>query len=643
MWRQLGDWLNQISGLTRLDATDWLIIILYFGIALVVGVMLSRRASRDTSEYFLSGRRMPWWLLGLSMVATTFSSDTPNLVTDMTRQHGVAGNWQWWAFLLTGMLTVFIYAQLWRRSGVTTDIEFYELRYSGKIAAFLRGFRAIYLGIFFNVLVMAAVTLAAIKIGGVMLGLSPLQSILVASTVTVIYCVLGGLTGVVFTDFILFTIAMVGSIAAAIVALQHPEVGGLSGLLAHEVLREKLSLFPSFRDTDLLLSVFLIPLTIQWWSVWYPGSEPGGGGYIAQRMLAAKNEGHALGATLFFNVAHYALRPWPWILVALCSLVVFPDLESLARAFPHIDRQVLQHDLAYPAMLTFLPHGLLGLVLASLIAAYMSTISTHLNWGASYVVNDFYKRFLRPQATEKELVRVGQVTTLLLMVLTAVLALFLSNALQAFHIMLQVGAGTGLLFILRWFWWRINALSELTAMIVSFSVAIYFQFFCPESFIPAVQEAVRQAVLAWAQAWGLPVRIEVGMSAEAIRMVCGVAITTVAWLAVTFLSRPTDLETLARFCRLTRPGGPGWKKIVARLESQGVEGPLTDPVWSVPQGILCIVLGCGLVYGALFGTGYWLYGNYLPAIVLTAVAISSAILLLFASRRLIASRAAGAE
>jgi len=452
---------------------DWVCIFVFFAVSLVVGIIASKKAGRSSSEFFLSGRNMPWWLLGVSMVATTFSTDTPNLVTDIVRQNGVSGNWVWWAFLLTGMLTVFVYAKLWRRSGVMTDIEFYELRYSGGIAAFLRGFRALYLGVFFNIVIMASVTLAAIKIGGVILGLSPFQTVAIAAVVTVTYSMLGGLRGVLITDFIQFGVAMFGAIMAAKISLRHAEVGGLANLIVHPNVAGRINILPDFSDTSLLAAVFIVPLAVQWWSVWYPGSEPGGGGYLVQRMLAAKNEKNAMGATLLFNAAHYALRPWPWIIVALCSLIVFPDIESLRAAFPGV---TIGHDLAYPAMLTFLPAGLLGVVVASLIAAYMSTISTHLNWGSSYVVNDFYKRFLNPGATEKQMVLIGRISTALLMVAACALAPFLENAKRAFDLMLQIGAGTGLLFILRWFWWRINAFSEITAMLVSFIVACYFEF-----------------------------------------------------------------------------------------------------------------------------------------------------------------------
>ena len=584
-----------------LHSIDWAFVITFFIISLGIGLAVSRRAGKSSAEFFLSGRNMPWWLLGVSMVATTFSTDTPNLVTDIVRQNGVAGNWAWWAFLLTGMLTVFVYAKLWRRSAVLTDLEFYELRYSGKAAAFLRGFRALYLGVFFNILIMATVSLAAIKIGGVLLNISPVQTLLIALFVTMIYSALGGLRGVLLTDFFQFIMAMIGSIGAAYVAINLPQVGGLSNLLTHENVFSKLSLLPDFSNTEMLITLLIIPLAVQWWSVWYPGAEPGGGGYIAQRMLSAKTEKHAMGATLFFNAAHYALRPWPWIMVALCSLIVFPNLAALQSAFPNVNPSVIRHDLAYPAMLTYLPHGLLGLVVASLIAAFMSTISTHLNWGSSYVVNDFYKRFIAPEASEKKLVLIGRLSTVGLMIFTGILALLLENALQAFNILLQIGAGTGLLFILRWFWWRINPFSELTAMVVSFVIAVYFQLLHPHTGLPAISTH--------------------------IQLVTGVFITTIWWITVTLFTKPTSKNTLRSFYRLVKPGGPGWKKVIeqARIDNDPLEDD--EKGWDVPTGIVCMVLGCFAVYSALFATGNWIYGKHLLASVLTLIAVIATVLL----------------
>jgi Na+/proline symporter len=597
----------------RLQIIDWVSVVGFFAVALCIGIGVARQAGRSSADFFLSGRKMPWWLLGVSMVATTFSTDTPNLVTDIVRQQGVAGNWVWWAFLLTGMLTAFVYAQLWRRTGVLTDVEFYELRYSGRSAAFLRAFRALYLGVLFNVIVMAAVSLAAVKIGGVMLGLSPLQTLAIALSVTTIYSTLGGLRSVVLTDFLLFIVAMFGSVAAAVVALRLPQIGGLRGLVDNPAVVDKLSILPSFDfgaagNVDFVVAAFIVPLTVQWWAAWYPGAEPGGGGYVAQRMLAARNEDHAVGATVLFNAAHYALRPWPWIVVALCSLVVFPDLVALHERFPDIPADKIGHDLAYPAMLTYLPHGLLGLVLASLIAAYMSTISTHLNWGSSYVVNDFYKRFVNPEADERRLVFVGRVSTIVMVVLAAALTLALQNALQAFTIILQIGAGTGLLFLIRWFWWRINAWSEITAMVVSFVVALYFQLVHSRIFPQG------ELALSW-------------------RFVIGVAVTTVAWLGVTLVTRPTDGDRLREFCRLARPGGPGWRGVdeAACLKELSHDGG--DSGWDVPRGLVCMLSGSSAVYATLFATGHALYGRQGSALAFVFVAVVSILILFRVWRR----------
>ncbi|HEX7051911.1 MAG TPA: sodium:solute symporter family protein [Longimicrobiales bacterium] len=564
----------------QLIGIDWLVLALYGVVTLVVGLVYARRAGSGTEEYFLAGRKLSWWLLGTSMVATTFSTDTPNLVTNMVRTGGVSQNWLWWAFVLTGMLTVFFYAKLWRRSEVLTDVGFYELRYSGRPAAFLRGFRALYLGVFFNVMIMATVTLAAIKIGGVLLGLDRYSVVLVAATVTAIYSATSGLWGVVITDMMLFVIAMIGSIAAAYYALAHPAVGGLDGLITNPAVIGKLSMLPDFSDWHTAAVVFLIPIAVQWWSTWYPGSEPGGGGYSAQRMLAARNEKDSLRAMLFFNVAHYGVRPWPWILVALASLVVYPTLDSIRAAFPGLDPSILGHDLAYPAMLVFLPHGMLGLVVASLAAAYMSTISTHLNWGASYVVDDFYRRFMASDRGERHYVTVGRISTAVLVVLSSAVSLWLENALQAFQILLQIGAGTGLVFLLRWFWWRINAWSEISAMVISFLVAVYFQFIHPAlGFAP----------------WD-----------PSVTLVVGVAITTVGWLAVTLLTPPSDAATLRAFHARIRPLGSGWRPVVG---AESVATAADRSGESVAAGLLCWFLGCVTIYGAVFGTGYLLYGR----------------------------------
>ncbi len=590
----------------QLSSIDYILIISFFAITLFIGVYVSKKSGKNTNQFFLSGRNMPWWLLGLSMVATTFSTDTPNLVTDIVRNNGVSGNWVWWAFLITGLLTVFVYAKLWRKSSVNTDIEFYELRYGGAPAKFLRKFRAIYLGVFFNILAMSAVTLAAIKIGQIMLGLQPWETVVYAGVITVIFSAVGGFKGVVYTDFILFFVAMVGAIGAAYYLVNIPEVGGLSALLENEHVVNKLSMLPDFNDTSTLITLLVIPLAVQWWSAWYPGAEPGGGGYIAQRMLAAKNENHAIGATFFFNIMHYALRPWPWIIVALASLVVFPDLASIQDTFPNVSQDKLGHDLAYSAMLTKLPSGLLGLVLASLVAAYMSTISTHLNWGSSYIVNDFYKQQINPNASEKTLVAVGRLSTVGLMVFSALFALVLQNALQLFDVILMFGAGTGLIFILRWFWWRINAWSEITAMFISGVVSILFNF-------------TNLGDMLFSEAEGL--------LPTYAKFPVVVFITTVIWILVTFMTKPEDELVLHNFYRKIQPGGPGWKKVLDEAKSNNIQLVDHNEGWSVPSGIVAMLLGCILIYSCLFATGYWIYGDYTYGIILTVLALLSGFLL----------------
>lgn len=591
----------------KISTLDYILIFSFFAIVLCIGFFVTKKSGKNSSEFFLSGRSMPWWLLGFSMVATTFAADTPLLVTDIVRADGVSGNWVWWAFLITGLLTVFVYAKLWRKSAVNTDLEFYELRYSGKAAQFLRGFRAIYLGIIFNILVMSVVTLAAIKIGGIMLGIQPWEVVVYAGAVTVVFSAIGGFRGVVYTDFLLFIIALFGAFAAAYYAVNLPQVGGLDNLLKNDLVISKMDMLPDFNNTETLISLLIIPIALQWWSSWYPGAEPGGGGYIAQRMLAAKDENHAIGATFFFNFIHYALRPWPWILVALASLIIFPDLASLQSAFPNISSDKLGHDLAYPAMLNFLPSGILGIVLASLIAAYMSTISTHLNWGASYVVNDVYKRFVKETANEKELVNVGRITTVLMMLISGILALSLTNVKQVFDIIIMFGAGTGLLFILRWFWWRINAWSEIAAMFASGILSILLNFTTLGDFLFAHETGIFPS---WAQ---LPIMV---------------LLTTIIWLIATFATQPDHKEVLYKFYQKIQPGGPGWNTIVAQAASENVQLKKNSQAWSVPSGILAMVLSCVLIYSCLFATGFWIYGKITNAILLSILAILSGFLLI---------------
>ena len=570
-----------------LSFLDWGIIFLFFVLVLAIGWWASKSAGKNTSEYFLGGRSMPWWLLGVSMVATTFSADTPNLVTGLVRENGVANNWAWWAFLITGMVTVFIYAKLWRRSNLTTDLGMYELRYGGKAASFLRGFRALYLGIFFNCLIMGTVTLAAIKIGSIMFGLQPLHTVIIGGVIVVIYSALGGIKGVIWADFFQFGISMIGAIYAAFVAIKQPEIGSIKKLITHPAVADKLNIIPDLADPSVLITLFIIPIAVQWWSVWYPGSEPGGGGYIAQRMLAAKDEKNAVGATLLFNFAHYALRPWPWIIVALASIILYPDLASIKAEFPNITDQYLGHDIAYPVMLTKLGSGWLGLVVASLIAAFMSTISTHLNWGASYFVSDFYQRFIKPDASEKELVGMGRISTVALMFLSAWMALtVLENATQAFDLMLLSGAGTGAIYLLRWFWWRINAWTEIVAMI-SATITAFILVFGVDN------EAIATTLI----------------DGSTVKLLIAVTITTVVWVVTTFLTRPEPSEVLIRFYQTTHPGGPGWQKIVDEAKALGVELNPDGKAWDLPLSLLNVLLGTVGIYSALFAIGAFVYGN----------------------------------
>ena len=503
-------------------------------ITVIVGIYSSKKASKDTNQFFLSGKKMPWWLLGISMVATTFSTDTPNLVTDIVRNNGVSGNWVWWAFMITGFLTVFVYARLWRRTGINSDNEFYDIRYSGKAAKFLKSFRAIYLGLIFNVLAMSGISLAAIKIGEIIFNLQPIETIFYAGVITVLFSTLGGFRGVVLTDFFLFFIAMSGSIMASVFIVNMPEIGGVVELFNHENVKDKISFLPDFNKKEDLIILFIIPLSVQWWSSWYPGAEPGGGGYIAQRMLASKNEKDAVYATLFFNIMHYAIRPWPWILIALCSLIIFPDLNSISDKFPALSENKLGHDVAYSAMLTFLPTGLIGLVVASLISAYISTISTHLNWGALYLVNDILKPIV---TSEKKLVKYARFITIFLFVISSLIALSLTNALQLFNFILMFGAGTGLIFILRWFWFRINAWSEISAMFFSGFVSIILNMQSTSSYL-----------------FG-----DFGIFQDYMRYPIVVFTTTIFWLIITYVTEPEDQKVINSFKKRIGSGTRGFE------------------------------------------------------------------------------------
>ena len=568
---------------------DWVVIATYFLLSVIIGVFGAKKAGKDTRSFFLASGNMSWWLLGISMVATTFSTDTPNLVTDLVRQKGVSGNWVWWSFILTGMLTVFIYAKLWHRSGVMTDVEFYELRYSGKAASFLRAFRALYLGLIFNVLVMGTVSLAAIKFGEIVLGWPGWLTLLIACSITLVYSTLGGLRAIIITDFFQFILAMIGSIWACIYILNLKEIGGMKNLLTHPNVQDKISLFPNFSDPDHWIPILFIPLAVQWWASYYPGSEPGGGGYIAQRMFSAKDESSAIKASLLFNITHYAIRPWPWIIIALSSLIIFPELNDIRHQFPQLSSNKIGHDIAYPAMLVFLPSGLLGLVAASLIAAFMSTMSTQVNLGASYLVNDLYSRFINPSAEQEQLVMAGRVFSVLTIFLGASVGLFLTNAKQAFSLLLLLGSGTGLIYILRWFWWRINAYTEIIAMISSFIIAIYLNF-------------INTSLLDWE------------------KIVVGAILTTFIWVFVTFLTPVEDRKTLENFVKKVNPGGPGWKNFYISDSNQK---------WSLPNDLLLMFCGTLLVISILLGLGNILYFQYLTGIVLFIISVISTIIIFY--------------
>lgn len=596
-----------------LHAIDWIIAIASILICFLPALAFGKRSGANTSEFFASGRSVPWWLAGISMVATTFSSDTPNLVANFVRTQGVAGNWQWWAFTLTGVSTVFFYARLWRRSGVLTDLEFYEIRYSGKAAGAVRGFRAIYLGLLFNMMIMATVNLAACKIANILFGLSRWQTLLAVGLLNVVFAAHSGLWGVLVIDMFQFFIKMTAVIAAAYFAVELPQVGGLSGLV------EKLShlkgpggvnylnMLPDFTSNwDLAVAVFVIPLTVQWWAVWYPGAEPGGGSYIAQRMLASKSEKDALGGTLFFNVAHYVLRPWPWILVGLASLIVYPQVSDIAKAFPHVDPSLLGHDSAFPAMLKFLPAGFIGLMVGGLVAANSSTILTHLNWGASYLVHDFYRRFLKPAESEKHYVMAGRMATVLLFVLSSSLVFVLETAQDSFNIILQIGAGTGLLYLLRWYWWRITAWCEIVAMCSSFAVAV------------ALFVARKNGIV-------------LGTHRE---LLLTVAFTTVCWVIMAFVGPQTERTKLVQFYQKVHPIGPGWTKIREEAKIPADVAASFAKQDNIPLAMLGWVAGVSVIWSSLFTVGNFLYERTGYAVALGCVFIISGLTLIGVVKRL---------
>jgi len=597
----------------QLHTIDWVIAFLSVAICFIPALFFGKRSGKNTAEFFASGRSVPWWLAGISMVATTFSSDTPNLVANFVRTQGVAGNWQWWAFTLTGVATVFFYARLWRRSGVLTDLEFYELRYSGSAASAVRGFRAVYLGLFFNCIIMATVNLAACKIAAILFGLERWQTLLAVGLLNVVFATHSGLWGVLVIDMVQFFIKMTAVIAAAYFAVTLPQVGGLSGLVDKLSTMKGpgglnyLNMLPDFTNNwDLALAVFVMPIAVQWWALWYPGAEPGGGSYIAQRMLASKSEKDSLGGTLFFNVAHYVLRPWPWILTGLASLIVYPQLSDIQKAFPHLDPSLLGHDIAFPAMLRFLPAGWVGLMLGGLVAANSSTILTHLNWGASYLVHDFYRRFLNRGASEHHYVMAGRFATILLFVGSSALVFFLDTAQASFYLLLQVGAGTGLLYLMRWFWWRITAWCEIVAMISSFGISVIFLIL---------------------EKNGLAIE-------TSKRLMLTIGCTTVCWLITAYVGPATDPAALAEFYKKVRPFGPGWRQVREQLGISEEEARTEAKTQNIPQALIGWVMGCTMIWSALFTVGNFLYGRTGYAMALFAIFIVSGSIVVWIVKRI---------
>ena len=586
----------------KLVTIDWVIIAVYFVISLIIGLYYARRAGRSTEEYFLSDRSMPWWLAGTSMVATTFAADTPLAVTEMVARNGVAGNWLWWSLLASGMLTVFFFARLWRRARVMTDVEFVELRYSGKPAAFLRGFRALYLGLPINLIIMGWVNLGMAKVLSGTLGLAKWQALALCLGITFIYSILSGFWGVVVTDAIQFVIAMVGSIALAIFAVN--AVGGIDNLKARLAGVTPVGSTEPFGPNGAIqllpdgTAMWMLPvitlavyLGVNWWASWYPGAEPGGGGYIAQRIFSAKNEKHGLLATLWFNIAHYALRPWPWIIVALCSLVLYngttpnPETGIPDPAFGYVQ-----------VMNDYLPVGFRGLLLASFGAAYMSTIATQMNWGASYIINDFYRRFVQPEASEKHYVLASRIATLIIVLLSIVVTYYMNQITTGWELVLALGAGTGLVYILRWYWWRINAWSEVAAMASALIVSLSLRQF----------EIID---LNTPRGFALQILVTVG-------------ITTVVWLVATFATAPEPMSKLIGFYRAVHPAGTWWRPVAHEAgmpERRGEIGP----------NILNWLLGITLVYSTLFGIGEIIFGNWSRAVPFIVIAVGAGVLMMW--------------
>ncbi len=565
--------------LTSLDIT---IISIYFIISFLIAIYFSKRAGKNTEEFFLSGRKLPWWIAGTAMVATTFSADTPLAVTELVAEKGIAGNWLWWNMLAGSVFTVFFFAKLWRRANIMTDVEFIEIRYSGKSAAFLRGFKAVYLGLFMNCIIMGWVNVALAEILKTIFGLDELTvlfAVIACMLIVGLYSALSGLWGVAITDFFQFIIAMTGCIILAYITINLPQVGGIEGLQkslpphVFNILPE-LTFTPSavaYGVMTLSFSAFIAHMLVQWWASWYPGAEPGGGGYVAQRMMSAKDERHSLLATLWFTIAHYALRPWPWIIVALCSLVLYPELAPEAKKSGYI-----------LAMRDFLPSGLLGLLVAAFLAAYMSTIATHLNWGSSYIINDLYKRFIKKEAKEDHYIIVSRIVTILLVVISSLLIFVIKTISGAWAFIIECGAGLGLVLILRWYWWRINAWSEITAMIA-----------------PVIGYIITKFVL----------KI---VFPESLFFI--VTFTTISWIIATMVTKPTDKETLLSFFKRVTPGGKGWDKIKTEYGLIEKTEPLTGLFINWIMGII-------LIYSSLFAIGKIIFKDYIPGFILLFIAV----------------------
>jgi solute:Na+ symporter, SSS family len=560
----------------NLSTLDIIIILVYFIFVLIIGLLFSKKAGQSIKDYFVSGRSLPWWLAGTSMVATTFAADTPLAITGLVAKHGVAGNWLWWNLVMSGLLTVFLYARLWHRSGVITDVEFTEIRYGGKPAAILRGFRALYLALPINSIIMGWVTLAMAKIIGISTGMDKWTAVVICLSVTLAYSVLSGLWGVVVTDFVQFFIAMAGAIILAVFAIDH--IGGIDGLISGLDKLEGgsaqiLSFVPEVGSAWMPISAVFIYLAVNWWAAWYPGAEPGGGGYIAQRIFSAKNEKHGVLSTLWFNIAMYAIRPWPWIIAALVSLVMYPDLADKESGYVKL-------------IVDLLPSGVKGVLLASFAAAFMSTISTQLNWGSSYLVNDFYKRFIKKDATDKHYVMISRISTVLILGLGALATMSMDTISGAWKFLLAIGAGTGAVYILRWYWWRINAWSEISAMIASFVISIFLQF-------------------------GLDMPTDDPNNFSLV-MIITVVGSSIVWITVTFLTQPETDEVLVKFYKKVRPAGKLWAKIYNKYQLETSKD-------SLPVALRDWIYGVVLVYSFLFGLGKLFFGFNLEAIVLLVI------------------------